>query len=104
MSPRDVASRSLCFLALFAVRRLLLRPQRTRLSSLSAALHCASLLRGFSDILVAGILSGHGDVPPTSLDDRKYVHNSSALRRFCVAVMGTVDNTPSGPVQKSPQL
>jgi hypothetical protein len=43
MSPRDVASRSLCFLALFAVGRL--RPPRTRLSSLCPALHCFEVFR-----------------------------------------------------------
>ncbi len=45
-------------------------------------------------LLLLFFVAGGGDFvgtcwcAPTSLDDRKWVQNSSALRRFCVAVMG----------------
>ncbi|CAK9212506.1 unnamed protein product [Sphagnum jensenii] len=111
MSPRDVASRSLCFLALFAVGRLLPTPTHSALVSL----HCTA--SRFSDILgfwflVAGILSGHVDVPQRAwmiengelVSKLKKKNNNNNNNNKNVVHCSTVDNTPSGPVQKSPQL
>ncbi|KAH8933740.1 hypothetical protein BDL97_18G045900 [Sphagnum fallax] len=103
MSPRDVASRSLRFLALFAVGRLL--PDPNAHGSRLSALHCFE---------VAGILSGHVDVPQRAwmIENGELVsklkknnnNNNNNNNKNVVHCSSTVDNTPSGPVQKSPQL
>ncbi|CAK9211240.1 unnamed protein product [Sphagnum troendelagicum] len=108
MSPRDVASRSLRFLALFAVGRLL--PTPTTHTAL-VSLHCTLLRVEAADlfIFVAGILSGHVDVPQRAwmiengeLVSKLKKNNNNNNKN--VVHCSTVDNTPSGPEQKSPQL
>ncbi|CAK9868507.1 unnamed protein product [Sphagnum jensenii] len=106
MSPRDVASRSLRFLALFAVGRLLPTPTHTALVSLHCTASRFSEILGF---LVAGILSGHVDVPQRAwmIENGELVSKlkkNNKNNNKNVVHCSTVDNTPSGPVQKSPQL